>query len=450
MPDSVIRAQPPLEFIPPNLQPGLVKSFGKAIPWVAEHRNGIVGVETLHIETLVELYRQFQAKETRFIIAFRHPSTVDPLSLFYLLAQSLPKAAAKTGIALELPCHAYFLYDRGVPLWAGSLVGWLLPRAGGISIQRGRLDRQSLKTARDKFANGEQPMMVAPEGATNGLSELVSPLEPGVAQMAFWCLDDLRAAGRDEKVVVLPLGLKYEYLTPPWEGVDRLLTDMEADCGLPVLQGERYERLLRIGNYLLEVLESYYERFYRHETTQAGDISERLRNLLESGLKTSEEYFGIQAKGSLTDRCRRIEGAGWDRIYREDLKDKSLTPLQRGLADRAAEEADRRMWHMRIVENFVAVTGKYVQENPTPDRFAETISLLSKTVSRLKGIDVISPPSLGKRRAKITIGIPILVNDLYPAYLENKQGARKSVSELTQRLQHDLEAMTNGTASGST
>jgi len=38
---------------------------------------------------------------------------------------------------------------------------------------------------RDLFANGKLPMTVAPEGATNGHSEIVSPLERGVAQLGF-------------------------------------------------------------------------------------------------------------------------------------------------------------------------------------------------------------------------------------------------------------------------
>ena len=68
-----------------------------------------------------------------------------------------------------------------------------------------------------------------------------------------------------------------------------------------------------------------------------------------------------------------MEQAGWERIIREDLRDKTaISPVERGLADRIAEEADLRMWHMRLVESFVAVTGRYVLEKPTADRFRKT------------------------------------------------------------------------------
>jgi len=94
----------------------------------------------------------------------------------------------------------------------------------------------------------------------------------------------------------------------------------------------------------------------------------------------------LQAQGSLIERCRRLE-AGWTYIYREDLQDgKALSPLDRGLADWIAEEASLRMLHMRLVESFVAVTGTYVLEKPTVERFAET-ALLMFDARGLKGIN---------------------------------------------------------------
>ena len=449
MPQHAVHAQPPLEFVPPNLHLGVVRAVGKLIPWALKFRTPIATVEAEHPERLAELYRDFEDGKARFLIAFRHPSALDPLSVWYLLSQIVPRCARERGIVLRKTAHTYFLYDRGVPLWAGRAVGWLLPRAGGISIQRGKLDRMGLKTAREKFANGDQPMAVAPEGATNGLNEVVSPLEPGVAQFAFWCLEDLRSKDRKEKVYIVPLGIQYRYIDPPWNAIDEILSGLEVECGLPPgTSSDRYTRLTRIAEHLLAVLEEYYHRFYQQELSATpGDLGARLRNLLEAALRTSEQFFSIQAKGSLTDRCRRIEQAGWDRIYREDLKGQTLTAVQRGLADRVAEEADMRMWHMRLVEGFVAVTGSYVHDSPTADRFAETTNLLFETVQRLKGSRSFSPPALGKQKAHLEVGEPILVDDLYPVYTANRQGARQSVTDLTQRLQTVLEVMAKPPAS---
>ena len=166
--------------------------------------------------------------------------------------------------------HAQFLYDRGIPLWAGKTIGWLFSRLGGISIQRGKLDLPALRTARELLLHGAYPFAAAPEGATNGHNELVSSLEPGMAQLAFWTAADLARAGRTEQVEILPIGLQYFYEAPVWEAVEGLLNQLENSAGLSSpppgssLEPEQlYDRLLRLGETILEMLESFYREAYR-------------------------------------------------------------------------------------------------------------------------------------------------------------------------------------------
>ena len=126
-------------------------------------------------------------------------------------------------------------------------------------------------------------------------------------------------------------------------------------------------------------------------------------------------------------------------FFREDLRNgTALSPVERGLADRIAEEADLRMWHMRLVESFVAVTGRYVLEKPTAERFAETVLLLADMVTRIQGENPFPRPSLGKRKATLTVGEPICVSDRWDDY---KVSRRKAVATLTEDLQGALEAL---------
>jgi hypothetical protein len=361
------------------------------------------------------------------------------------------------------------MYDRGIPLWAGKFMGWLYARLGGTPIHRGKIDLLGLRSARNLFANGTLPMAAAPEGATNGHTEIVSPLEPGISQLGFWCLEDLQKAGRSEDVLMLPLGIRYCYVTPPWKAIDGLLTTLEVDAGLAEMQpspGEtlealRYKRLYRLGEHLLGIMEDYYTRFYHQalpmvKPTKAKPVkvtepyvpipneefAARLNALLDAALKVAEQFFNLQPKGTLIDRCRRLEQAAWDYIYREDFKQvENLSPLERGLADRVAEEADLRAWHMRIVESFVAVTGKYVLEKPTAERFAETTLLMWDMFARLKGKSPFNRPKLGKQVALLTVGQPISVSQRWDAYKENRKGAKQAIADLTQELQTALEAM---------
>jgi 1-acyl-sn-glycerol-3-phosphate acyltransferase len=155
-------------------------------PWLPA---GIVRVEAENAEVLAQLYQQFQAGKIRLLMAFRHPEVEDPLCVLYMLSRIVPRVARQQGIKLQSPIHSHFLFDRGMTIWAGDWLGWLFSRLGGVPVRRGRrLDKQAIQTARNLFANGKLPIAVAPEGGNNGHSGIVSHLEPGVAQMGFWCV----------------------------------------------------------------------------------------------------------------------------------------------------------------------------------------------------------------------------------------------------------------------
>ena len=74
MPHHEVHAQPPLEFVPPNLNMGVVRTVGRLIPLALKLGTSIVEVEASHPERLASLYQDFENRTARFLIAFRHPS----------------------------------------------------------------------------------------------------------------------------------------------------------------------------------------------------------------------------------------------------------------------------------------------------------------------------------------------------------------------------------------
>lgn len=486
LPHPQNQAQPPLEFIPPNFNSLVFSTVRSLLPFWMRWRIGIHNVQVQRAEVLADLYRQFQAGNNRFMLAFRHPSANDSYPIADLIWHRIPLAARRQGKPLQAPVHAHFIYDRGIPLWAGNLVSWIYARLGGTPIRRGRLDMPGLRSVRDLYANGRFPIAAAPEGATNGHNEIVSPIEPGIAQFGFWCVEDLLKAGRHEPVIIVPIGLRYRFVETPWRSLEKLLTQLEADTLLPDSDADPatpvtlplsddalltqaqvanlYPRLYRLGERLLELMEDFYSKFHgpvfkaaqaqlesEHGLNSAANsdaasassphaqLAHRLQVLLQAALTVAEQHFSLQPKGALSDRCRRLEQAGWDRIYREDLKPiETLSPVAQGLADRIAEEANLRLWHMRLVETFVSVTGQYVLEKPTVERFADTLLLLWDTVTRLKGEPPFPRPYIGQQRAQIIVGEPIVVSDRWDDYKANR---RQAVDALTQDLQQALEQM---------
>jgi hypothetical protein len=459
------RAQAKLNFIPPNFNPLILRLVHWLLPILQRFRiqpwlpAGIREIEIVNGETLVELYHQFQSGKIRLILAFRHCEVDDPISGLYLLSRGIPKIARQHNIALQPPIHSHFIYDRGMMIWAGNWLGWLFAKIGGVPVHRGKtLDWQAIEQTRKLLLNGQFPLVVAPEGATNGHSEIISPLEPGVAQLAFWCVKDLAKANRVETVMVVPINLQYHYPNPQWSKLDRLLSQLESDCSLPQVSAVNfpepeefyYSRLLRLGEYLLSEMEQFYSCFYHchlPDLTPDTSISEehfndRLQRLLDVSLQIGESYFGLQQKGNIIERCRRLEEAGWNYIYRLQEKElKNLSPLKKGLANWIAAEADLRMLHMRLVESFVAVTATYVKEKPSFERFAETSLILFDAIARIKGNKSPRRPRLGWRKSTVTIGNPINVSDRASSYQQSRQQAKQAVAQLTQDLQTALSEM---------
>lgn len=458
MPHIITRSKPTLDFIAPQYS-AVVRWMGARIaPLWLRYQLRITDVELVGSTELGQLYEAFEAGNTRFLLAFRHPTTDDPPCVAHALWNKLPQALSQTKIRLKHPPHTHFVYERGIPLWAGRWTGWLFSRLGGTPIRRGVLDTQGLRSIRNLFGSGQFPVAIAPEGATNGHNELVSPIEPGIAQFGFWCLDDLHKAERSEEVLIVPLGVQYRFVTAPWGALVERLAQLEQDTGLPAPEqpltlrdghppspaedAQLYDRLLRLGEHLLCEVETFYQTYYGCRLTPPegteqdspednADFAARLKTLLGNALTVAEEAFGIKGKGSLSDRCRRVEQAGWDRIYRDEAVT-DTSPLTHGLNNLIAEEADLRIWHMRLVENLVSVTGRYVAEARTIDRYADTTLLMWKIVNQICGRRAAQRRYLGDRIVKITVGQPLSVSQRWDDYRANR---RQAVAALTQELQ---------------
>ena len=448
----------PLDFLPPRLDGRVLALSRRLLPWYLRRQCAITSIEVQHLERLVAAMDRFQAGESRLLLAFRHPSVDDPACLAHLIWRDLPREGRRLGRRWRPFPHFQFLYDRGIPLWAGPRIGWLLQRLGGCSIQRGKLDTAALRTARQLLLDGPYPLAVAPEGATNGHNERLSALEPGVAQLAFWTADDLAKAQRPEAMTVLPIGVQYRFSGNAWPAIEALLSQLERQCGLAAQPGPPtaphpdpaalYPRLFALAERMLTLMETFYRDSYHRDLpatpatatapgaaeTANQALAERLKRLLETALAEVEESLAIEPRGDLASRCRRLEQAAWDRLYLAAPP----TPLERGLADRLAEETAQRLWHMRLVESFVAVSGDYVKERPSQERFADTLLLLWDTQARILGQDPGTRPRLGPRTALISLGEAMAVTPFLEDYHHDR---RRAVARLTTDLQRQLEAL---------
>lgn len=469
---QITKATAPSIFLPPKFNRWVLRIGNWLLPYWLKYKLQITKIDVVDIDRLVEFYKQSQMGKFRLLLTFRHPSSDDHFCLSYVLKTGLPAAAKKHGIVLEAPIFAHFLYDRSQSSWGGKIVNWLYSRLGGIPTER-RADyraetaceRLGLDISRNLLVNSHLPLIMPPEGRANGYSELVSQIESKAAQIGFWAMEDLVNAGRSDDVFIVPIGIQYNYVDEPWVNLENLLHQIELKCGsivdrqdsmVSIFQHDGrpmrkllYNRFYLVCQQILYQLENFYGQFYHYKIPERppfdaaisrSDIADRLQSLLDSALEVSEGYFNLEPVGTKIDRCRRIEQAGKDWIYREEfISSPNSSAIGRKLADRIVTEADLRMWHMRIVESLIAVTGAYVKTKPTIERFAEITLLLWDLVAQIEGTPPSPRPILGKRRARVTICNPLPVSDYWDRYVSNTAEAKQAVADLTKELQAALE-----------
>lgn len=445
---DLTRVQPPLKVYPPKPSQFLLKFIRLVVPFWLWGQCGIKQIETRYIDRLVNVTKKFQDGKSRCLLAFRHPTTDDPFAMLYLLAYAVPEQAKEMGIKLRKTPHSGFVYDRGISLWAGEYINWLFPALGGISIFRGKLDRPALNLMRKQITNGKEPLSMAPEGGTNGKSEMIAELEPGIAQIGFWSAEDLQKEGRTEEMLIVPVGIQYEYSAKAWVTIDQTILTIEKECGITkpeITSDTRYQRLYDLGSYLVQWVSDYYKNFYGNyasnapEITDSDDLATRIQNLADRILRVAEMNFGIKSKGTAIDRCRRLEQATWDRIFRNDIKGLTqLTQVERSFADQLALEANYSNWHMKIAESIIGVTSDYVRQHPSPSRYVEVLKLMWSVLYRVteRNPDSVfkEAPNFGDRKLIISVAEPLSVSDRLSEYQSSRTAAKECTRKLTEEI----------------
>jgi hypothetical protein len=436
--------RPGLRFLPPARNPWLL-AFAPLGSWLyVRFGNRVRREELFGMDRLVEAYRQMQEGAARLIIAFRHPGVEDGTVVFRLMSGIVSREARRLGVRLRRPPRGYFLFGRDVPEWAGGFLNWMLPLLGAIPVFPGRFESRSIATLRRYMTDMPHPIALAPEGQVTYHNERVAALEPGTAQLAFWCLEDLKNQSRREDVVVVPVCTSYHYSPRDTRGLLRLLTAAERECGLapletPTSQGADRERLFvrvaRLQRKLVETAEDFYQRFYAVPFAPRGgeetpaSLQDRIRAVCEAALGVAEGFFHVKPKGDFVQRVFAVRQAGLQWMFREDIADpRTISPVDRALADRIAVESWMCNRHVELVDLLEYLRTDYLRPDSSFDRFVESVTSLWDLANRLSGGNISGRVNPFPRTARIIVNEPIRVGGRWPQYRTNR---RQAVAALT-------------------
>lgn len=294
----------------------------------------------------------------------------------------------------------------------GGLVGKLLQLVGAYSIRRGMSDRTSISYTLNLLQQPGCHLVVFPESGCSYQNDTVMPFRPGAIELSFRAIAKLVKQNQTvPNFYLVPVSLKYRYPHDMTEEIAASLTKLETALGIQASTDDAYARLRAIAEQVLINLETEYNLTCHTPK----DWNQRITNLKHHVLRQCEEQLDLTPTPQIPIR---------EQVYKIQslLTSKELSPTIREAIGLAT---------FRLL-NFDAIYDGYVAEQPTAERFFDTINRLEREVFKLD-----RPQPQDYRQVYVNLGEPINLKQYWQAYQQNRES---TVTNLTNQLQQAVQA----------
>lgn len=411
------------DFYPPRLNPSLVRLIQTiAPPLVRWFYWAELEIDEADLQQLMAFRNQ------RLLLLPNHPTFHDPIMMFILsarLKQSFYYLAAYETFGnldtmfLISARFILFRYLAKLKCLEDSFRR-LLQQLGMYSIRRGLPDRSSIAKTLELLAQPACHLVIFPEGGCSFQNDTVMPFRPGAIQLAFRALDRLaKQAEQPPDLYVIPIAIKYHYTQDPEPIIQSSLKRLEKRLDLtPPETATAYERLRKIAETVLIQIEQEYgldSSVLHHQ-----DWNDRIQRLKQSVVQEVAQRLSIPYTPGDLIRERVYQIQHLLQTQTEEVEQDPVLTLD------WVEKATSRLL------NFDAIYDGYVAENPTPERFLDTLTRLEREV-----FDIDQPPPKGYRQAKLQLGQPMNLKTYFEDYRRDRTEA---VNQLTTVVQQSVQA----------
>ncbi len=293
-----------------------------------------------------------------------------------------------------------------------GFIGNLLQTVGAYSIRRGIGDRQSVIQTLKILQQPACKLVIFPEGGCSYQNDTVMPFRTGAIELSFKAIAQLaKKNNTPPDIYLVPVSVKYRYTHDMNSAIAQSLKGLETALRLQPKTDDFYLRLRAIARQILNNLANQYH--FKIDTT--ADWNLVIEELKIHILNWCEQKLNIEPNPQIPirERVYKIQ------TYLELANDKSsyLTPELKTDISQATF----------TLLNFDAIYEGYVAENPTVERFLDTLSRFEREVFQID-----RPQPKGHRQACISIGNPVNLKDYWQSYRQNRE---TTIETLTQQLQ---------------
>lgn len=329
----------PYEFVPPYKGTLLSRLFRLILPGHLRKTHGIVEWDCVGAERLKESMKAGHG----ILLCPNHCRPSDPMAMGI--------------INVEANCHTHSMASWHVfkQSWTQTFVSH---RLGAFSIYREGMDRQALNAAIEIVTDADRPLIVFPEGVISRCNDNLLSLMDGTAFIARSAAKKRIKANPENKTVIHPVALWYEFKGNVEESVKPVLSDIERRLTWNERKSDDiFTRISRIGRALLALQELQYTGH-----VSEGGMYDRLETLINKILHPyEEEWLTGPQEGTVVHRVKSLRSAILPDMVNKELPEEELDRRWSQLAD------------LYRAQQLSLYPRGYVDENSPPERIIETV-----------------------------------------------------------------------------
>jgi 1-acyl-sn-glycerol-3-phosphate acyltransferase len=365
----------------------------------------------LHLsEQDLDMFRQLPTG-SGIILASNHADETDPL-----ICLELSRRSKKQFITM---CNRE-AFDEFY-----GLAGLALQRLGLFSVKRGVHDSEAKNYAIETVRQGNNVLVIFPEGEIFYLNELVQPFHSGAVAIGLQAIIDNRKINPKWTAFILPMVIKYHYTANIESELEKRIAKMEARLMLKPNGDTLQSRLMAVQGMLL----NREKRLHALKLQPASqlDLTQQLHSLenkIVAEIEKRHHDLPISAQAPIIDKTWQLEAE-----IREGLK--------KQLAETNRLELQQELASLNEVAQLSSWRPSYYINSASMDRLAEAVLKVEREFYRIK-----RPRHLANRQVTVKFAEPIDMGDHVSDYMQDphtvSHGLTQTLHEKIQRLINTL------------
>jgi 1-acyl-sn-glycerol-3-phosphate acyltransferase len=308
----------------------------------------------------------------------------------------------------------------------GGLAGLALQRLGHFSVKRGAHDTAAKEYAIKTVQQGENVLVIFPEGEIFYLNEVVQPFHSGAIEICIQAILENRKATPDWTAYILPMVIKYHYNTNIERELANRISKMESHLLLRRTSERLQERLAIVQGMLIDREKRSHSIIM--EQASALNLGEQLtevqRDILAQ-VESKHQELPVSNHGKLIDHTWQLEAE-----LRERMQEQADTALR--------AELKQDLESLKEVAQLTAWRPSYWQTSESTDRLAEAVLKTEREFFKVK-----RPKQLSSRYVFVKLSEPMNMGEHADEYAQDALGTRhRLTASLHDRIQGLIDALT--------